>query len=234
MCLGGCSCEPASCDRQLRNLPATPERSEALVRILGLDNPSVDRLPRIGGQERSLVVILPEDLDAQVGKVEVDDVDTTLVPVEQTDPTIWGDPQVRRARITVHNRHGTAPKELEDLKNLRGDAVWQRADVGVQAPRESTQLVRSTAPWSLHATREQRMKASELCRDEFPVRPRLRLASFYPALHDNTVRRSLTVVRWHDRRDEEVSSFQIDQQIELPRKRLGRSPAVPHRDRTNR
>jgi hypothetical protein len=71
-------------NRALSGLIATSEGRKPFACVLWLDDPSIHRLPGVGGQERSIMAVAIEDLDAKVREVEVDDIHATLVPVEQT------------------------------------------------------------------------------------------------------------------------------------------------------
>jgi hypothetical protein len=208
--------------------------SEPIACVLGLDNPGIRRLPSVCGQERSFMVIATKDLDAEVRKVEVDDIHPTLVPVEQTDASICSDPQVRGTGIAVHDRDRTSLQFHEDLENLSGHIVRKCADVSVHASRRTPELVRNAASGSLLTADEERVKSTELRRDELPIGQGLGLTSIDPSLDDDTVDRSSTVIGRHDGRDEESCSFQIGQEIEFPRQGLCRPAAPPDGHATGR
>jgi hypothetical protein len=201
--------------------------SEPFACVLGLDNPGIRRLPSVGSQERSVMVIATKDLDAEVCKVEVDDVHATLVPVEQTDASICRDPEVRGAGIAVHDRDRASPQLHEDLEDLSGHIGGKCAKVSVHTSRRTPELVRNAASGSLRTVDEQRVKPTELRGDEFPIGQGLGFTSVDPSLDDDTVDRSSTVIGRHDGRDEESCSFQIGQEIEFPRQGLCRPAALP-------
>ena len=70
-----------------------------------------------------MVLVLPEDLHAETRQIEVHDVDTTLVPVEQTNPTVVGDTQIRWPRITVNHRSRNVRQRNEHGEHIAGGVI---------------------------------------------------------------------------------------------------------------
>lgn len=77
-----------------------------------------------------------ENLHAEVRQVEMPDIHAALVPVEQPDPTVVGDPQIRWSRITVNHRCRHVRHRCEHGEHLAGGVIGESRHVGVDTARQ--------------------------------------------------------------------------------------------------
>ena len=114
--------------------------SKSLACVARFGGPGGCRLPCVGASERSLVLDIPGDLHAEVGQVEMHDIDAALVPVEQTDPTVVSDTQIRWPRIAVDDRGRQFRHRREHREHDSGGAVRERRHVGVDTSRRPVEF----------------------------------------------------------------------------------------------
>ena len=156
--------------------------------------------------------------DGPLDSPEEHDVDPTLIPVEQPDLTIAGDPHVGATRVTVNDRHLRIGERGEHGEDIVDDLVGEQGQVGVNAARRTVKFRHRPASGPLAVPDEFTMETAKLGRHQRPVLDRVWLATVDPVLHQHPVSRGRTFISQQRSRDEESGSGEVTQQAELPTK----------------
>ena len=98
---------------------------------------------------RTSVLGVGEHLHAEVRQVVPDDVDTALVPVDQSDPAVIADAHVRRRGVSMDQRHAHIRDRREHLQHHRRHVGGHRRQIGIAARRRPRELGDHAASRSL-------------------------------------------------------------------------------------
>lgn len=96
-----------------------------MLRVVVLGDPRIGRLPSVRSHKRSPVGVVAEHLNAKIREIEVDYIDTTLIPVKEPDSIVRSDPEVRRSGVSVHHRDVSPPQGGEHLEHLGREVIRQ-------------------------------------------------------------------------------------------------------------
>ena len=160
-----------------------------------------------------------ENRNAKIRQVVPRDVDTALIPVEQTDLTCLGDPNIRCARIAMHDSNGHVGEFCEHRLDDHTFVDRHGIEVDIHAHSMVVQCGDDAAPRSLTVFTGERMESLQLRSDSRPICFRVRWAAFDPSLDDDIGIVEPVVVGRDNGRNHEPSTRQELDQPEFPSQR---------------
>jgi hypothetical protein len=135
------------------------------------------------------MLVAGQHLDAQVREVEFDEVDSTLISVEEPDAPIGRDPEVGWTGIAVDHRDARSLGRGEHGENIGCYVVREPGHVGIDARVGSVQFEDGSTTQALVVAGEVDVEPMQLVGHHRPVLVGVGLASLDPALNDDAVGR---------------------------------------------